>query len=73
MPHDDPTEAAIRRGNTYRSAPVREAGSQDWRTPTAIGLAAAIGVPVGVFLYASAVPFGPVLVGWFIALAALSL
>jgi hypothetical protein len=43
-------------------------GPGRWRTPFAIGLAIAIGVPVGVFLYASAVPFGPVLVGWFVAL-----
>ncbi|HWY88673.1 MAG TPA: hypothetical protein VNX28_18315 [Gemmataceae bacterium] len=39
-----------------------------WRTRTAIGVAAAIGFPVGVFLYATAVPFGPVLLGWFVAL-----
>jgi hypothetical protein len=39
-----------------------------WRTPTAIGLAVTAGVPVGVFLNASAVPFGPILVGWFVAL-----
>jgi hypothetical protein len=39
-----------------------------WRTPTAIALAVAIGVPVGVFLKASAVPFGPVLLGWFVTL-----
>jgi len=70
MPLDDPTEGAIREGEPpYRSAPEPGTGSQDWRTPTAIGLAVAIGVPVGVLLYASAVPFGPVLVGWFIALA----
>jgi hypothetical protein len=43
--------------------------SDAWRTPTAIGVAAAIGVPVGFFLYASAVPFGPVLLGWLVALA----
>jgi hypothetical protein len=43
--------------------------SDAWRTPTAIAVAAAIGVPVGVFLYASAVPFGPVLLGWLVALA----
>jgi hypothetical protein len=43
--------------------------SDAWRTPTAISAAAAIGVPVGVLLYASAVPFGPVLLGWLIALA----
>jgi MFS family permease len=40
-----------------------------WRTPTAIGLAVAAGVPVGLSVSASAVPFGPVLVGWFVALA----
>jgi hypothetical protein len=39
-----------------------------WRTPTAIGLAVAAGVPVGLFLNASAVPFGPVLLGWAVAL-----
>jgi hypothetical protein len=33
----------------------------------AIGLAAAAGVPVGLFLNACAVPFGPVLVGWLVA------
>jgi hypothetical protein len=40
-----------------------------WRTPMAIALAVAVGVLVGIFLYASAVPFGPVLLGWLIALA----
>jgi hypothetical protein len=44
-------------------------GANTWRTPTAIGLAAAIGVPIGLFLYATAVPFGPILLGWFVALA----
>ncbi len=39
-----------------------------WRTPTAIGLALAAGVPISLFLCASAVPFGPILVGWFLAL-----
>jgi hypothetical protein len=39
------------------------------RTPTAIGLAVAAGVPVGLFLNASAVPFGPVLFGWLVTLA----
>ena len=34
----------------------------------AIGLAVASGVPIGILLYASTVPFGPVLVGWFVAL-----
>ena len=42
--------------------------SDAWRTSTAIGVAAAIGAPVGVFLYMSAVPFGPVLLGWLAAL-----
>jgi hypothetical protein len=40
-----------------------------WRTPAAIALAVAAGVPVGLFLNASAVPFGPVLDGCFVALA----
>ena len=39
------------------------------RTSMAISMAAVIGIPVGVFLHASAVPFGPVLFGWFVALA----
>jgi hypothetical protein len=43
--------------------------SDAWRTPTAISVAAVIGIPVGVLLYASAVPFGPVLFGWLVALA----
>src|SRR5271169_6568203 len=38
------------------------------RTASAIGLAIAAGVPVGLFLNACAVPFGPVLAGWFVAL-----
>ncbi len=38
------------------------------RTRWAIGLAFASGVPIGVFLHASAAPFGPVLVGWLVAL-----
>ena len=38
-----------------------------WRTPTAIALAVMVGVPAGLFLKASAVPFGPILVGWFVA------
>ena len=40
-----------------------------WRTPTAIGLAVAAGVAAGLFLHATAVPFGPILVGWFAAIA----
>ncbi len=47
---------------------VDRSKSDAWRTPTAIGVAAAIGAPVGVFLYMSAVPFGPVLLGWLVAL-----
>jgi hypothetical protein len=43
--------------------------SDAWRTPTAISVAAAIGIPVGVFVYASAVPFGPILFGWLVVLA----
>jgi hypothetical protein len=39
-----------------------------WRTPTAIWVAATIGTAAGVFLYMTAVPFGPVLFGWFIVL-----
>lgn len=39
------------------------------RTSMAISMAAVIGIPVGVFLHASAVPFGLVLFGWFVALA----
>jgi hypothetical protein len=40
-----------------------------WRTPIAIGLAVTAGVPVGVFLSACcSPPFGPVLLGWFVAL-----
>ena len=39
------------------------------RTPAAIGLAALAGVPVGLFLNACASPpFGPVLLGWVVAL-----
>jgi hypothetical protein len=48
---------------------VDRSKSDAWRTPTAISAAAAIGVPVGVLLYATAVPFGPVLLGWLVALA----
>jgi hypothetical protein len=48
---------------------VDRSKSDAWRTPTAISAAAAIGVPVGVLLYASAVPFGPVLLGWLVAFA----
>src|SRR5262249_13696739 len=48
-------------------------GEQDrpaapWRTPAAIASAVAAGVPGGLFLHASAVPFGPVLFGWVVAL-----
>jgi hypothetical protein len=39
------------------------------RTSAAIGMALAAGVPVGLFLNLSAVPFGPILVGWFVTLA----
>jgi uncharacterized membrane protein HdeD (DUF308 family) len=42
--------------------------TEAWRTPAAIGIAVAIGIPVGVFFHASAVPFGPVLLGWLVAL-----
>jgi len=35
----------------------------------AISMAAIIGIPVGVFLHASAVPFGPAVLGWLVALA----
>jgi hypothetical protein len=48
---------------------VESKTSDRWRTPTAIGVAAAIGAPIGVFLHMTAVPFGPVLYGWFVALA----
>ena len=47
---------------------VERITSNAWRTPTSIGLAVAIGAPLGVFLYATAFPFGPVLLGWFVAL-----
>jgi len=47
---------------------VGRSKSDAWRTPTAIGVAAALGAPVGIFLYMSAVPFGPVLLGWLVAL-----
>jgi len=47
---------------------VVPSNSDAWRTPTAISAAGAIGVPIGVLLYASAVPFGPVLFGWLVAL-----
>jgi len=48
-------------------------GEQDrpaapWRTPTALALAVAAGVPVGLFLHASAIPFGPIFFGWAVAL-----
>jgi hypothetical protein len=39
------------------------------RTSVAIRLAIAFGIPAGIFLYASAGPFGPVLFGWLVALA----
>jgi hypothetical protein len=39
-----------------------------WRTPAAIALATALGVPGGIFLKMSAVPFGPVLLGWIVVL-----
>jgi hypothetical protein len=37
-----------------------------WRTPTAKWVAATLGTFAGVLLYMTAVPFGPVLFGWFI-------
>jgi hypothetical protein len=40
-----------------------------WRTLTAVLLAFIAGIPAGMFGIASAVPFGPVLVGWFVILA----
>ena len=43
--------------------------SKAWRTPTAIWGSAATGTAVGVFLHLTAVPFGPVFLGWFLALA----
>lgn len=43
--------------------------SDAWRTPTAIAIAAAIGIPFGVFLYGAAAPFGPIFYGWFVVLA----
>jgi|GEM_PF-4700494 len=40
-----------------------------WRTPTAIALASAVGVPIGIFAHmCAAVPFGPVLTCWLVAL-----
>jgi hypothetical protein len=45
-----------------------DAMAQAWRTPTAIAIATAIGIPVGIFLHASGGPFGPVLLGWFVTL-----
>jgi hypothetical protein len=41
-----------------------------WRTPCAVALAVGIGIPVGLFVHATAVPFGPVLIGWISAFAA---
>jgi FtsH-binding integral membrane protein len=41
---------------------------ESWRTPAAMWLAVAIGGLVGIFLHASAVPFGPILLGWFVTL-----
>jgi hypothetical protein len=47
----------------------RDRPSTSWRTPTAIGLAVATGVPIGLFLGACAAPpFGPILLGWLVAL-----
>jgi uncharacterized membrane protein len=39
-----------------------------WRSRLAIVLATGVGIPIGVFLIAMAVPFGPVLLGWIAAL-----
>src|SRR5207245_2338299 len=39
-----------------------------WRTPVAIGVGIMMGIPVGLFLKATAVPFGPILLGLFVAL-----
>lgn len=38
-----------------------------WRTRCAIALAVGFGFPVGLFLRATAVPFGPILLGWIAA------
>jgi hypothetical protein len=49
--------------------PVPLACPQIRRSQVAVALAAAFGVPIGIFLYTTAVPFGPVLIGWGVALA----
>ena len=54
------------RSTMSTNSPDREPAT--WRTPLAIALALAIGAAIGVFLYASAVPFGPILFGWLVAL-----
>jgi hypothetical protein len=65
-----PLSLGVRRlGRGYMENDGDLLGSDAWRTPTAISVAAVIGIPVGVLLDASAVPFGPVLLGWLVALA----
>jgi hypothetical protein len=49
---------------------TEESEPADQRTQIALTLAAFAGVPFGIFAYACAVPFGPVLIGWFVSIIA---